>query len=56
MNRDFTHFGFKHKTFNTNNIAAIEEFFENIVVQGFIFSRTNFVTAQIKLNSPFTVL
>ena len=51
MNTDFTQLGFESISLNANNIANIEQFLKNCIVQSFIIASANIISSKVELNS-----
>ena len=56
MNGSFSRFCGKYISFHTNDVANVEQFFPNLVIQRLVFSRANLISFYINLNFSCTIL
>ena len=53
---DFAHLGDEHKAGYADNVANVGQFFEYLIIEGFVFALADFVTLDIELNPPLGIL
>ncbi len=52
----FSGFGFKNPAFYADDVAEVEQFFEEGVVEGFVFARADFIAVDVELDAAGFVL
>src|SRR3712207_1923670 len=56
VHADFARLGLEDETLNADDVTDVEQLLENLIVEVFIFARTDVIARNIDLNSAFAIL